>query len=56
MTATRVEDVLHRTRHLTGPVQTETLTERVRRLREQPAPGRRPDEPTPGPQPGGPQI
>ena len=56
VTATRVEDVLRRTRHLTGPVQTETLTERVRRLREQPVPGPRPDEPTPSPQTGSPQM
>jgi len=56
VTATRVDDVLRRTRHLTGPGQAETLTERVRRLREQPTPGPRPDEPTPGPQTGGPQM
>lgn len=56
VTATRVDDVLRRTRHLAGPDQAETLTERVRRLREQPAPGRRLDEPTPGLQPGGPEM
>ncbi|MBC7678342.1 MAG: AAA family ATPase, partial [Pseudorhodobacter sp.] len=48
VTATRVDDVLRRTRHLTGSDQSETLTERVRRLREQPTPGPRPDKPTPG--------